>query len=51
MDCPYSFTLASHLMASAERVWAHASAFADINRELRPFLHMTYPPHLVRITP
>lgn len=51
MGCPYSFTLTSHLLASAERVWAHASAFADINRELRPLLRMTYPPRLARLTP
>jgi ligand-binding SRPBCC domain-containing protein len=51
MDCPYSFTMASHLLASSERVWAHASAFPDINRELRPLLRMSYPPHLARITP
>src|SRR5262245_26753616 len=33
----YSITIASRLRSPAERVWAHASTFADTNRELCPW--------------
>lgn len=34
----------SRLAASAPIVWAHATAMADINRELAPWMRMTFPP-------
>jgi ligand-binding SRPBCC domain-containing protein len=39
-----SFRIASHLRASPERVWAHATSMAGINHELAPLLRMTHPP-------
>jgi ligand-binding SRPBCC domain-containing protein len=48
---PYSFTIRTSLRASAEQVWAHASTFAGVNRELWPLLRMTFPPALARLTP
>lgn len=51
MSAPYSFTVTSPLRASAERVWAHASTFAGVNRELWPLARMTCPPALSRLTP
>jgi ligand-binding SRPBCC domain-containing protein len=51
MDGPYSFTMASHLTASAERVWTHASDFNQLNREFWPLFRMTYPPGRARMTP
>jgi ligand-binding SRPBCC domain-containing protein len=51
MNDDYSFTIASHLQASAERVWAHASTFEGVNRELRPLLRMTYPPRRAVLPP
>jgi hypothetical protein len=48
---PYVFTIASPLRAPAARVWAHASDFAGINRELWPLARMTYPAALARLTP
>jgi ligand-binding SRPBCC domain-containing protein len=46
----YSFVIESPLRAPADRVWAHASSFAGINRELWP-LRMTHPPGHARLTP
>ena len=37
--------------APAERVWAHASTFAGVNRELWPLARMTFPPAMSRLTP
>jgi hypothetical protein len=51
MDSPYFFRMTSQLLASAERVWVHASSFADINREFRHLLRMSYPRHLAKMTP
>src|SRR5262245_37952122 len=51
MNDAYSFTLATPLVAPAERVWAHASTFACVNRPLWPPVQMTYPPAKARITP
>jgi ligand-binding SRPBCC domain-containing protein len=51
MNASYSFTMSSHLAASAERVWAHASDFRELNREFWPLLRMTYPPGRARMTP
>src|SRR5262245_11882356 len=51
MNDPYSFTVVSHLKASAERVWDHACTFAGINRELRPLLRMTHPARFAVLTP
>jgi ligand-binding SRPBCC domain-containing protein len=51
MTASHGFTIASHLAASAERVWAHASTFEGVNRELAPLLRMTYPPRMARMTP
>ena len=48
---PCSFTISSHLAASAGRVWAHASDFKEINREFWPLLRMTYPAGKAQITP
>jgi ligand-binding SRPBCC domain-containing protein len=39
----YGFTISSALRASPERVWAHASSWAGVNRELWPLLSMTEP--------
>src|SRR5262245_12119875 len=47
----HSFTLATALPTPADRVSAHASTFAGINRELRPLGQMTYPPAKARLTP
>ncbi len=47
----YSFAIASRLQASAERVWAHASSFEGVNRELGPLLRMTYPRRFAVLTP
>jgi hypothetical protein len=47
----YAFTISSPLQASAEQVWAHASTFAGVNRELWPLVRMTFPPTLGRLTP
>jgi ligand-binding SRPBCC domain-containing protein len=46
-----SFTISSRLAASAEQVWAHASTFAGVNRELWPPIRMTYPSEMGRLTP
>src|SRR5262245_17438070 len=51
MSEPWSFTISTPLRASAEQVWAHASTFAGVNRELWPLLRMTFPPALARLTP
>ncbi len=51
MDCQYSFTVSSLLAAPAERVWAHASSFVGVNRELWPLARMTYPAAMARLTP
>jgi ligand-binding SRPBCC domain-containing protein len=51
MSGPYSFTFASHLKAPAERVWAHASTFEGVNRELWPLARMTYPARFAALTP
>ena len=51
MSEPLSFTISSRLSASAERVWAHASTFAGVNRELWPPVRMTYPSAMSRLTP
>jgi hypothetical protein len=51
MNGAYSFTLSTPLRASADRVWAHASTFAGVNRELWPLARMTYPAALERLTP
>jgi ligand-binding SRPBCC domain-containing protein len=47
----YSFTISTALRASAERVWAHASTFAGVNRELGPLVCMTYPSAMASLTP
>jgi ligand-binding SRPBCC domain-containing protein len=47
----YSFAVESALRAPADRVWAHASTFAGVNRELWPLVRMTYPPQMARLTP
>lgn len=47
----YAFAISSRLRAPADRVWARASTFAGVNRELRPLFRMTYPPTHARITP
>jgi ligand-binding SRPBCC domain-containing protein len=46
----YTFTLTTPLQASAETVWAHASTFAGVNRELWPIVRMTCPPALSHLT-
>jgi ligand-binding SRPBCC domain-containing protein len=46
----YSFALSTALAASPEKVWAHASTFAGVNRELWPWARMTYPPSHARLT-
>jgi ligand-binding SRPBCC domain-containing protein len=51
MNEPYSFTFSTSLRASAERVWAHASSFSGVNRELWPLARMTFPPAMARLTP
>lgn len=51
MSASHSFTVSSPLRAPAEQVWAHASTFAGVNRELWPLARMTYPPALSRLTP
>jgi len=47
----YSFTFRTPLRASAEQVWAHASTFVGVNRELWPLVCMTFPPAMGRLTP
>jgi ligand-binding SRPBCC domain-containing protein len=47
----YSFTFASALRAPAARVWAHASSFAGVNRELWPLARMTYTASQALLTP
>ena len=47
----YSFAISTPLRASAEQVWAHASTFACVNRELWPLVRMTFPPAMSRLTP
>ncbi len=49
MSASYSFTFRTPLRASAEQVWAHASTFAGVNRELWPLVSMTFPPGMGRI--
>ena len=51
VSASYSFTISSPLRAPAEQVWAHASTFAGVNRELWPLVRMTYPPTSSRLTP
>jgi ligand-binding SRPBCC domain-containing protein len=51
MSGPHSFLIATHLAAPAERVWAHASDFRELNREFWPLLRMTYPAAQARMTP
>ena len=40
----YSFTIATRLRSPTAQVWAHASSFAGVNRELWPLARMTFPP-------
>jgi ligand-binding SRPBCC domain-containing protein len=47
----YSFSISTPLQASAQQVWAHASTFAGVNRELWPIAQMTFPPAMRRLTP
>ncbi len=51
MSASYTFTINTRLRAFAEQVWAHASTFAGVNRELWPLVRMTCPPALSRLTP
>lgn len=41
----------SDLAAEPEALWAAATDPASINRELRPWLRMTWPAHVGRLTP
>jgi len=45
----FSFTTETALAADAARVWAHATSFDGVNRELAPFAHMTTPPSVQTI--
>jgi len=47
----YSFKFRTPLRASADQVWAHASTFVGVNRELWPLVRMTFPPAMGRLTP
>jgi ligand-binding SRPBCC domain-containing protein len=47
----HSFTISTPLRASAQQVWAHASTFAGVNRELWPWVRMTCPRAQARLTP
>ena len=38
-----TLTLTTHLAASADEVWAHASGMDGVNAELRPWVRMTVP--------
>jgi ligand-binding SRPBCC domain-containing protein len=51
VSASHAFTISTPLRAPAERVWAHASTFAGVNRELWPLVRMTFPPALGRLTP
>jgi ligand-binding SRPBCC domain-containing protein len=51
MSEPCSFTFCTSLRAPPEQVWAHASTFAGVNRELWPLACMTFPPAMARLTP
>ncbi len=46
----YSFTVESRLRASPAQVWAHASTFDGVNRELGPFFRMTFPEKMSQLT-
>jgi ligand-binding SRPBCC domain-containing protein len=39
-----TLTFVSRLEAPADRVWSHATSMIGVNRELAPYLRMTYPP-------
>src|SRR4051794_28261106 len=47
---PTSLTFASRLRASPERVWAHATSMPGVNRELAPFLRMSYPADMASLS-
>jgi ligand-binding SRPBCC domain-containing protein len=47
----YSFTCSTPVNAAAEQLWMHASTFAGINRELWPWVRMTCPAAIPRLTP
>jgi len=51
VSASYSFTIQTPLQASVEQVWAHASTFAGVNRELWPLVRMTCPAGLAQFTP
>src|SRR5262249_34383059 len=51
MSESHSFTISTALRAPAERVRAHASTFAGVNRELGPLVYMTYPSAVPALTP
>ena len=44
------FSLSSLLGTAPEVVWQHAVSPAGVNRELRPLLRMTFPPHTADVT-
>jgi ligand-binding SRPBCC domain-containing protein len=42
----FTFSFETHLKADARDVWAHASSFDGVNRELWPLARMTSPPSM-----
>jgi ligand-binding SRPBCC domain-containing protein len=47
----WSFRIASEVVASPARVWSVISTFDGVNDELAPWLHMTAPRSVSRLTP
>ncbi|MFP4476804.1 MAG: hypothetical protein ACLFOY_14695 [Desulfatibacillaceae bacterium] len=51
MSGTYRFTAVSDLAASREIVWDHVSTPDGVNSEFFPFLRMTWPPGLEKLSP
>ena len=47
----YEISISSTLAVEPQRLWAHATDLAGVNRELWPLARMTYPPGLRRLEP
>jgi ligand-binding SRPBCC domain-containing protein len=48
-DNRFAFEFETELAAPASEVWAHATTFSGVNRELAPLARMTAPPSLQRL--
>jgi len=48
---PIRFAIRSTLSAAPDDVWRHVSSPEGVAYELRPIVKMTFPSHIVRLTP